>query len=344
MIVEGGGNSKNNDDVNTINSKENINSKTQNLIPEMSTLSLQNSVKEVRVAVIGNVDSGKSTLVGVLTKCSLDDGRGSLRKLVFNFTHEKDNGRTSSVTQEMMGFKKGKQIEPERLNEKKHASWINITKHADKIVSLIDLCGHEMYLKTTIFGLTGLLPDYALIVVGANMGVQRMTKEHLVIALALKIPIFIVMTKIDIAPDDIRKNTLENIIRILKSSGAQKMPIVIREDDDLNIYSQSILSNTVCPIFSISSTNGEGIPKLRTFMGTLMSRKDNIRQELKIDSNLTNNINKKDDGVNTPDKVEFLIDSVFSVKGVGLVCSGTLISGKVVVNQTLLLGPNTRGK
>jgi sulfate adenylyltransferase subunit 1 (EFTu-like GTPase family) len=31
------------------------------------------------VAVIGNVDSGKSTLVGVLTRSMLDDGRGLAR-------------------------------------------------------------------------------------------------------------------------------------------------------------------------------------------------------------------------------------------------------------------------
>ncbi len=30
----------------------------------------------------------------------------------------------------------------------------------------------EKYLKTTLFGLTGLMPDYALLVVGSNMGVQ----------------------------------------------------------------------------------------------------------------------------------------------------------------------------
>jgi polynucleotide 5'-kinase involved in rRNA processing len=37
---------------------------------------------EVRVAVIGNVDSGKSTLVGVLTRSQLDDGRGLARSKV----------------------------------------------------------------------------------------------------------------------------------------------------------------------------------------------------------------------------------------------------------------------
>lgn len=54
-----------------------------------------------------------------------------------------------------------------------------------------------------MFGLVGLLPDYSMIIVGANMGVSRMTKEHLGISLALKVPIFIVITKIDIAPQNV---------------------------------------------------------------------------------------------------------------------------------------------
>lgn len=37
---------------------------------------------EVRVAIIGNVDCGKSTMVGVLTRAVLDDGRGSARSKV----------------------------------------------------------------------------------------------------------------------------------------------------------------------------------------------------------------------------------------------------------------------
>lgn len=58
----------------------------------------------MRISVVGNVDSGKSTLVGVLTKGILDDGRGSSRLRVFNYPHEITNGRTSSVAQEIMGW------------------------------------------------------------------------------------------------------------------------------------------------------------------------------------------------------------------------------------------------
>ncbi len=61
-----------------------------------SSLSVREE-NDIRIAVIGNVDSGKSTLVGVLTKGIRDDGRGSARTKVFNFSHEATNGRTSSI-------------------------------------------------------------------------------------------------------------------------------------------------------------------------------------------------------------------------------------------------------
>ena len=153
---------------------------------------------DIRVAIIGNVDSGKSTLVGVLSKGELDDGRGSARLKVFNFTHEAENGRTSSIGQEIMGFdEEGKWVEPERVTATKNQTWSHITESSKKIITFIDLCGHEKYLKTTMFGMVGLLPDYCLIVIGANMGIARMTREHLVIALALRIPIFVAITKTD---------------------------------------------------------------------------------------------------------------------------------------------------
>ena len=34
----------------------------------------------------------------------------------------------------------------------------------------MDLAGHERYFKTTAYGLTGHLPDYACLIVGANAG------------------------------------------------------------------------------------------------------------------------------------------------------------------------------
>lgn len=54
--------------------------------------------------MVGNVDAGKSTLLGVLTHGSLDDGRGTARLKLFRHKHEAETGRTSSVGNDILGF------------------------------------------------------------------------------------------------------------------------------------------------------------------------------------------------------------------------------------------------
>ena len=49
-----------------------------------------------------------------------------------------------------------------------------ICENSTKLITLIDLCGHHKYLKTTIFGLTGYSPDFAMLVVSANTGIGKM--------------------------------------------------------------------------------------------------------------------------------------------------------------------------
>lgn len=45
-----------------------------------------------------------------------------------------------------------------------------ICDNATKLITLMDLCGHHKYLKTTVFCLTGNAPDFAMLVVSANKG------------------------------------------------------------------------------------------------------------------------------------------------------------------------------
>lgn len=56
------------------------------------------------MAVVGNVDAGKSTLLGVLTHGELDNGRGLARQKLFRHKHEAETGRTSSVGNDILGF------------------------------------------------------------------------------------------------------------------------------------------------------------------------------------------------------------------------------------------------
>jgi GTPase len=79
-------------------------------------------------------------------------------------------------------------------------TWEEICEKSSKIISFIDLAGHERYLRTTVFGLTGCAPDYVMLMVGGNAGLIGMSKEHLGIAISLGVPVMVVITKIDMVP------------------------------------------------------------------------------------------------------------------------------------------------
>lgn len=314
---------------------------------------LSNPDDYIRIAIVGNVDSGKSTLVGVLTKGQSDDGRGSARLKVFNYPHEVENGRTSSIAQEIMGFDdKGDQIFAERFVQNKNKYWAEVVSRSRKIVALVDLCGHEKYLKTTMLGMVGLVPDYVLIVVGANLGLSRMTKEHLGIALALNLPFMVVVTKVDMVPEEVLKQTMTDLTKLLNANIVGKKPLIIdydtkipkteedsliQEVKELNVSGTKlsekeeglldkavdmISSERICPIFKVSSVSGEGVAHLTRFLYKLKSR-----------TGFNKDLNNK----NSP--IEFDIHEKFIVTGIGLVVSGLVKSGTIKTNTQLLMGP-----
>ena len=88
-----------------------------------------------------------------------------------------------------------------------------IVASSSKVVTLVDLAGHEKYLRTTVFGLTSQAPDYAMMTVSAKLGVERMTKEHFALAMALKVPTFIVITKCDL----VTAKQLQTVVGNLRS-------------------------------------------------------------------------------------------------------------------------------
>ena len=274
---------------------------------------------DIKVAVAGTVDSGKSSLLGVLTTGKNDDGRGSARLSIFNFKHEVSSGRTSSIAHHILGFDdKGKIVNYEGLHKR---SWPDIVKDSSKIISFYDLCGHEKYFKTTIRGLSSSYPDMALILVGGNMGVSRITYDHIFLCVSLKIPFAIVVTKIDICKNrqKVFLDTIQNINKLLNIPGIKRIPYKISNKDDVIVCSKNIHSESVVPLFYVSNTTGQGIGFLKNFL----------------------NISSKNPKNSKPvsEEVEMHIDTTFSVPGVGTVVGGQLLSGKIKVGDKLFIGP-----
>ncbi|GAX75720.1 hypothetical protein CEUSTIGMA_g3163.t1 [Chlamydomonas eustigma] len=273
---------------------------------------------EVRVAIIGNVDSGKSTMVGVLTRSILDDGRGLARSKVFKHSHEETTGRTSSIGQHTLCLDSAGHILNDALFKIQTCS--DYIARAAKVITLVDLAGHEKYFRTTAYGLTGHMPDYACLIVGANMGVVGMCKEHMGVALALKVPVFFVITKVDIAPEHILKQTVQSLMVILKKPGVKKKPFLVRNVDDVLLCARNMNTDSLAPIFLTSAVTGKGLDLVRLFYNLLPQRHRWAERQKELP--------------------EFVVDETFSVPGVGTVVAGTLKKGTLTPNMNLLMGPD----
>uniref|UniRef100_A0A8B9WC57 GTP-binding protein 1 n=1 Tax=Bos mutus grunniens TaxID=30521 RepID=A0A8B9WC57_BOSMU len=237
-----------------------------------------NDFLEVRVAVVGNVDAGKSTLLGVLTHGELDNGRGFARQKLFRHKHEIESGRTSSVGNDILGFDSEGNVVNKPDSHGGSLEWTKICEKSTKVITFIDLAGHEKYLKTTVFGMTGHLPDFCMLMVGSNAGIVGMTKEHLGLALALNVPVFVVVTKIDMCPANILQETLKLLQRLLKSPGCRKIPVLVQSKDDVIVTASNFSSERMCPIFQISNVTGENLDLLKMFLN-LLSPRTSYREE-----------------------------------------------------------------
>ncbi|XP_071813951.1 GTP-binding protein 1-like [Apostichopus japonicus] len=277
--------------------------------------------QEVRVAVVGNVDAGKSTLLGVLTHGELDNGRGLARLKLFRHKHEMESGRTSSVGNDILGFDSKGNVVNQPDTHGGGLDWMHICESSSKVITFIDLAGHEKYLKTTVFGMTGHAPDFGMLMIGSNAGIIGMTKEHLGLALALSVPVFVVVTKIDMCPPNVLQDTLKLLQRILKSPGCRKIPILVNTKEDVVTTATNFSSERVCPIFQVSNVTGQNLELLKMFLNLLNTRVDW--------------------GISEP--AEFQIDETYSVPGVGTVVSGTTLRGVIQINDSLSLGPDGHG-
>lgn len=285
--------------------------------------------EECTFAVCGPVDAGKSSLIGVLTSGELDNGRGYARNKVLIHPHEIESGRTSNITFNPLIYQKDKDgihllSTKESRKELLKISDKKFENEGSKIISFIDLAGHERYLKTTVYGVTGLFPDYGIVVIGANTGITKLTREHIGILFYLKIPFIICITKIDLAPRHVYQKLCNRLKSMLSKNTFGKIVYFIsdseKNDSEADHYIRNMLGNPeVIPIISISNKDGKNIENLHLILSQIPNR-------------------DKWDKESVNGSIVY-IDSTFQVPGIGLVVSG-MVKGKTInIKDKLYLGP-----
>ena len=78
------------------------------------------------------------------------------------------------------------------------------------------------------------------------------------LALALSVPVFVVVTKIDMCPGNVLQETLKLLVRILRSPGCRKYPVMVKSKDDVVLSATKFVSERLCPIFQVGNSIDSG--------------------------------------------------------------------------------------
>lgn len=177
-----------------------------------------------------------------------------------------DHGK-SSLVQALTG------IDPDRLQEEKERemtldlgfAWLELPSKTT--ISIIDVPGHEKFIKNMIAGTGGI--DSVILVISAEESLMPQTYEHLAIIDLLEIP--------------------TGLIAITKSDLVDEEWINLIKEDISDVIDGTVLSN--CPIIPVSSKTKSGLQTLLEMVDTslnLISRKRNLsRPRLAIDRSFT---------------------------------------------------------
>lgn len=313
---------------------ENINAKKSSLQSKSKILPIRKVLQvlvkrkthdiseELRVAVLGPTESGKSTLLGVLSHGDNDNGRGSARLNLFRHRHEIRSGHTSSISQEIFGFNDHGQ--PMTYNTCLTAE--EIIESSSKIVTLIDLAGHQRYLGTTLFGLGSHSPDIVLLVINANSPITNITTDHISLALGMDKSLAIVINKIDLADREDQEACYNELVKVMQTLYPEVCPIKVTSLSEGMVVGESFDTTKSLPIFFTSCVTGTGLTSLYGFFNA-------ASPQLKL-YDLDHAVSQSS---------ELQVDETFEVPGIGTVVSGLVIEGIIREGEEMLLGPDDMG-
>lgn len=271
---------------------------------------LPSVLMDVRVALIGESQVGKSTLIGVYTKGVKENGKGSARNAILLHQHERKLGFTASVTQHLLSFdSNGKVLRNKSLNS---------VKSSIKFLSLIDLPGMLKYRSTLLYGLISQSPDYAILMIDPSNFQKSLNQDYLNLIMALNLPVFIILSKCE----QVSGHSIDLVLDFLQFELCKRNKILMEvlNQDDVVLYSKTFPAENIVPVFCVSFKTQKNTELLLSFFNLLPA------------------INCWDKGSAT----EFYLEKWFIRKNETILC-GIMIKGKVRVGQQLLLGPDCYG-
>ncbi|KAF4961941.1 hypothetical protein FSARC_9932 [Fusarium sarcochroum] len=262
---------------------------------------------QLRVTFTGPTTSGKSSLLGTLSTGTLDNGRGNSRLSLLKHRHEMVTGVTSSIAQELIGYKDRSII---NYNHGNIESWVDIhdCSEGGRLVFVSDSAGHPRYRRTVLRGLMNWAPHWIILCLAADdtealtknygatssaqdvlgaaaVGVD-LVKAHLTLSLKLDIPLAVVITKFDLASKASLQRTMNKVLSAVKDVGRipkilqpdqkQRMDLDrISEDDSTKVknllrgVSESGNLTELVPIVLTSAVKGSGMGLLHALLENL---------------------------------------------------------------------------
>ncbi len=173
----------------------------------------QRSEAHIIIGTAGHVDHGKTALIRALTGINTD-----------RLKEEQERGMTIDL-----GF-------------------ASLKLPDGTVVGIVDVPGHERFLKNMLAGATGV--DVALLVIAADEGVMPQTREHLEILQLLEARVGVVaITKCDLVSPEW---------------------LGLVEEDVRSVLKETFLADA--PMVRVSSVTGEGVPELMDTLTSLISR------------------------------------------------------------------------
>ncbi|RBR26653.1 uncharacterized protein FIESC28_00561 [Fusarium coffeatum] len=360
-----------------MNGEHDIDTNKQSAAEKVSVPSRGSSTTpQLRVTFTGPTTSGKTSLLGTLSTGVLDNGRGNSRLNLLKHRHEMVTGITSSIAQELIGYKDQSILNCSRGNIE---SWIDIHNCSEggRLVFVSDSAGHPRYRRTVLRGLMNWAPHWIILCLAADdteiatktngvsngLGVSAggvdLVKAHLTLSLKLGIPLAVVVTKMDLASKTSAHKITNKVLSAVKDAG--RVPKVLRPDqkawgdlsrvpdddsakvrDLLKGISESGNLTEVVPIAFTSAVKGSGIGLLHALLENLPlpptpTARDYVGMALNPEQPKC--LFHIDDTFSLPASYGSLNSASGKQADPGIVVSGHLRFGQFSIGDNIVIGP-----